>query len=163
MFVAAEPHRARDDTRPLDAFTLATPGLVSSIFAHSRQDADERQNQPFVSSSLRALFLAENLQPSSFHALPHSFARRKNVTPTFQVTSPLLPRSLAQERKSTPLLSCACARFCRNGGCLCPEVLLEILHLRRLPLQSLIVHWPSDAVVAPHTMRVPRRPAGGPE
>ena len=116
MFVAAEPHRARDDTRPLDAFTLATPGLVSSIFAHSRQDADERQNQPFVSSSLRALFLAENLQPSSFHALPHSFARRKNVTPTFQVTSPLLPRSLAQERKSTPLLSCACALFREKGG-----------------------------------------------
>jgi hypothetical protein len=40
--------------------------------------------------------------------LPRNFA--------FPVTSALLVRSFAQERKSTPLLSCACARFCRYGG-----------------------------------------------
>ena len=29
----------------------------------------------------------------------------------------LLPRSFRKERKSTPLFSIACARFCGNGGC----------------------------------------------
>src|SRR5579862_2827897 len=69
-------------------------------------------------------------------------------------------RSCASEQQLTPLYSSACALFektTREGGT------PSILNHRRLPLQSAIVHWPSDAAVAPHTMRVPRRPAGGPE
>jgi hypothetical protein len=39
---------------------------------------------------------------------------RKKLTHCFSVTSTLLLRSFAQERKSTPLLSGACALFCEN-------------------------------------------------
>ena len=71
---------------------------------------------PFIFSNLRTLFPARNPQPSRFHALAHSLTQDKNLTLAFPVTSKLFLRSLAQERKSTPLLSRACARFCRNGG-----------------------------------------------
>src|SRR5579862_2018996 len=71
---------------------------------------------PFVLNNLPTLFPARNPQPSRFHALAHSFTREKKPTLVFPVTSKLFVRSLAQERKSTPLLSNACARFCRNGG-----------------------------------------------
>jgi hypothetical protein len=40
----------------------------------------------------------------------------KKVTLAFPAASALFARSFAQERKSTPLLSTSCARFCRNGG-----------------------------------------------
>lgn len=72
---------------------------------------------PSVFNNLRTLFSARNLQPSRSQALAHSSAQGKKVTLAFPITSTLFLRSFAQERKSTPLFSAACTRFCRNGGC----------------------------------------------
>jgi len=55
----------------------------------------------------------------SFHRFARSFPhspQAHNSTPSFSAScAPLVPSS-APERKSTPLLSCACALFCKNTG-----------------------------------------------
>jgi len=48
--------------------------------------------------------------------LPPARRRRQANNLAFPVTSALLVRSLAKRRKSTPLFSCACARFCEKVG-----------------------------------------------
>jgi hypothetical protein len=83
------------------------------------QESNSRQNAEFASfafNSLRTLFPAPKLQPSSFHGFPYSLTDGKNITHAFPVTSALFVRSSAQERKSTPLFSCIPARFCRYVG-----------------------------------------------
>jgi len=75
-----------------------------------------KNSGPFIFSNLQTLFPAANPQPSPFHALAHSFAQRKNVTPAFPITSELFVRSFAKERNSTPLLSAACGLFCEKWG-----------------------------------------------
>src|ERR1700691_5237368 len=76
----------------------------------------QRKYAPFILSKLHTLFPAPKLQPAHFHALPHSLPHRRNLTLAFPRTCTLLPRSRTKQRKLTPLLSCACARFCRYGG-----------------------------------------------
>jgi hypothetical protein len=83
------------------------------------QQSGSRQNArfaPFASNNLRTLFPVPKLQPSPFQSFRDSFTRCENITPAFPVTSTLFIRSFTQERKSTPLFSIACARFCRYVG-----------------------------------------------
>ncbi len=87
---------------------------AARIFA--RFDHERENCRPFVLSSLRTFFPAVPPQTSRCHPLAHSLTHRKNITPAFPFTSALLFRSFAQERKLTPLFSCACARFCRKWG-----------------------------------------------
>jgi hypothetical protein len=77
---------------------------------------DERKNEPFIFSTLRTIFLPETLQPILFQQVPRSLKRLANVTTAFPITSGLFVRSFAQKRKLTPLPSCVCALFRRNGG-----------------------------------------------
>ena len=67
-------------------------------------------------SSLHTPLPAQNFQPTHFQSLPHSLTQARNITPAFPSASGLFLRSSAQERKSTPLFSCACARFFRYRG-----------------------------------------------
>src|SRR5271165_4764112 len=53
----------------------------------------ERENRPFVLSSLQTLFLAPKHQPPHFQQLPHSFTRPRNLTSAFPATFTLLVRS----------------------------------------------------------------------
>src|SRR5579862_2717007 len=55
-------------------------------------------------------------RPLHFQHLAHSFTSAKNITLAFPFTSALFLHSFAQERKSTPLLSCACALFQKSTG-----------------------------------------------
>jgi hypothetical protein len=80
---------------------------------HSSQ---ERENAPFVFSELRTLSFPRKPQPAFSQQVPHSLPHSANLTAAFPITSALFVRSWAQERKLTPLLSIACARFRRNGG-----------------------------------------------
>jgi len=75
-----------------------------------------RKFAPSVLNSLRTLLRARNLQPPHIHALAHSFAHRENLILAFPITSALLARSSAPERKATPLLSGPCALFRKNMG-----------------------------------------------
>ena len=117
MFAAAKRRPAHHAARLSGLFASATPNRVPPSLTHTHQNAHERKTAPFVSSSLRTLFPAPNLQPSSFHALAHSFAHRKNITLSFPVTSAPFVRSLARVQHSTPLFSCACALFREKWGC----------------------------------------------
>lgn len=78
---------------------------------------EESQKRPCVFNRLRTLLPAQKLQHPYFHSVPHSLKLTANITPAFPATSPLFIRSLAQERKSTPLFSCACALFREKWGC----------------------------------------------
>src|ERR1700733_7569070 len=86
---------------------------------HAREASSLLVSQfaPLAFSSLHTLFLAPKLQPSPFHAFRDSFTNREKITPAFPITSPLFARSLAKERKSTPLFSCIPALFCEKWGC----------------------------------------------
>src|SRR5579862_2097474 len=109
MFVAE--NRPAQDT----ALTCRPPN--SSVDPRSSTNiCNTRRNALFIFSTLRTLFSAPNPQASHLHRVAHSFTSAKNITLAFPFTSALFLHSFAQERKSTPLLSCACARFCRNGG-----------------------------------------------
>jgi hypothetical protein len=105
---------------PRRAATAATRVLPRakrrSLLSHAPFSALERRNATFVFNVLRTLFLTSKLQPSSYQEVPHCLKYSENVTGAFSFTSALLLRSWAQERKLTPLPSCACARFRRNGG-----------------------------------------------
>ena len=100
-----------------------------------------RAIRPLVLSTLRTLFLAPERQPSPFHAFRNSLTHRKNITIAFPVTSALFVRSFAQERKSTPFLSCACALFCRYVG-----VARARNMLRSVPLSGRIARNPAAGV-----------------
>jgi hypothetical protein len=76
----------------------------------------EPRNVPCVFSGLRTLFPFRELQIAFFQQAPNSLTQLQNITIAFSITSAPLVRSFAQERKLTPLPSCACARFCGNGG-----------------------------------------------
>jgi hypothetical protein len=117
MFVALEHHLAPDAAPRSSRLTSATPDPVPQTLSPIREDAHERKTAPSVFSNLRTLFPAQNLQPSPFQSLPHSFVHHENTTLPFPVTSALFLRSFAQERKLTRLFSCACALFCEKWGC----------------------------------------------
>ena len=72
------------------------------------------QSAPNAFSKLRTLSLAPKLQPSPFHAFPHSFTTSRNITPAFSSTSALFARSFTKVQVSTPLFSCAPALFVKN-------------------------------------------------
>jgi hypothetical protein len=76
----------------------------------------ERRNTLFAFSTLPTLFLAQKLQPSLFQQVPHFLNSGENATAVFTATSALFARPSARERKSTPLLSFACALFRENIG-----------------------------------------------
>jgi len=110
MLVNKKPLRQTSDSlRRLAA--VCAPAHTSPSFHQ------EHKNPPFVLNTLRTLFPARKLQPSHSHKLAQSFIHNKNVTTAFTITSPLFLRSFVQERKSTPLLSGACALFREKWGC----------------------------------------------
>jgi hypothetical protein len=115
MFSAAEQSRPQGVAHRWVLFPYVASNRISKTIGrdhkHLRKDARERRTGPFVSSSLRTLFLGRNLQPVPFQALPNSLARNKNVTIAFSVGSALFARSFAKERKSTPLFSSISALF----------------------------------------------------
>jgi hypothetical protein len=107
---------ASQDRLPQHAPRTCHPDASSDSARNAAHIGNIQRFQPFIFSNLQTLFPAANPQPSPFHALAHSFAKRKRATPAFPVTSKLFARSLAQERKSTPVLSITCALFCRKWG-----------------------------------------------
>ena len=116
MFAAKgrPPQDAAVSSRP---GALAAPaGLLPTSDRSSPNCTCPQEPRRRRARNLRTLFLAQIFQRPYFHLLVHSFNKERNVTPAFPVTSPLFGRSLALERKSTPLFSCACARFCRYVG-----------------------------------------------
>jgi hypothetical protein len=120
MSTDSNHYRVQDARHPRGHFPYAAPAGIPKTIGrdckHVRKDALDSLRGSFVSSNLRAPFLAPNLQPKPSHALAHSCAHVKNITLAFPVASPLFVRSFAKERKSTPLFSCVSALFCRNGG-----------------------------------------------
>jgi hypothetical protein len=102
---------AAKDHRPQGV--VAYPGSAiapapADISGNLRQ---ESQIHPFVFNRLRTLWSSQILQLAYFQSPTHSLPHTQNVTTAFTITSPLFVRSSAQERKSTPLVSCACALF----------------------------------------------------
>jgi hypothetical protein len=103
------------------------------VLTHKRFDRD-REHRPCTFSSLRTPLPAQKRQPSCFQKHAHSSICCRNLTPAFPCTSTLFVLPFAKERKSTPLLSCACARFCGNGGC------AENSDVPNLPLATPALH-----------------------
>jgi hypothetical protein len=99
------------DSLPQDAPQTRRPAVSYPSDRNAPHIGNIQKFEPFIFSSLRALFPAQNPQPSPFHAHAHSFAQNKNVTRTFPVTSTLFARSCAHERKLTCFFSIACALF----------------------------------------------------
>lgn len=117
---AAKDRPPRDAAASCRPVTFAAPARINS---NLRQ---ESQIRPFIFNRLRTLLPEQKLQPAHFQLLTHSLMHAKNVTAAFPITSTLFLRSFAPERKSTPLVSCACALFWRNGGYL--QNLVNILY-----------------------------------
>src|SRR5579862_4553294 len=110
MFAAKDrpPEGAAVSSRPL---TVAFSARINGDLC---QDSQKRPSRS------RTLLPAQNFQRPYFHPLPDSLPQEQNITPVFPITPALSLRSFAQERKSTPLVSCACARFCRWVGVIFP-------------------------------------------
>lgn len=87
-----------------------------STLTLTRKCALTRRSGPCIFSSFRTLPRTRNLQHYCYPLLANSFTHRQSISLVFPVGSLLFLRSSAQERKSTPLVSCACALFWRNGG-----------------------------------------------
>ena len=99
--------------------SLSTPKALS---VHSF--GQERKSTPLFSIQ-RAYFDSPlSGQPKHLQSVTHFSTQANSVTPAFSETSPLSLRSFSPERKSTPLLSIACARFCRYVGGLATGILL---------------------------------------
>src|SRR5271154_167732 len=84
-----------------------------------RSSAQERKLTPLFSGDGALLLHRPSRQLQHSQLVTNSSTQEKKLTPAFPATSPLFVRSFAQERKSSPLLSCACARFrekCRGGA-----------------------------------------------
>jgi hypothetical protein len=114
---AAKDRPPQDAASPSHPGTFASPArfLPTSDCSSLNCGCPQAPRRRRV-SSLRTLLPAQNFQPTQFQSLPHSLQQEKNTTPAFPVTSELFLRSFAQERKSTPLFSCACAQFRRYVG-----------------------------------------------
>ena len=126
-------------TRHLSATTIRRRRTQDNSSRHIEQFAPCLLAVASAFSSLRTLFSAPKLQPSPFHAFRDSWTHRKNITIAFPVTSALFVRSFARERKSTPLLSWACALFCGYVG-----VARTRNMLRSAPLSGRIARNPSS-------------------
>src|SRR5579862_4699327 len=101
---------------PQDAAVSSRPGTLACPARTSGNLRQESQKRPFVFSDLRTLPPAQKFQRPYFHSLPHSLQQEQKLTNVFSVTSEQFLRSSAQERKSTPLFSCACALFGKATG-----------------------------------------------
>jgi hypothetical protein len=107
---------AAKDRRPQDAAVSSRPGTLAAAARFRNSFRQESQKRPSVFSELCTLLTTQKYQRPYFHSLAHSLQQEQILTPVFPITPALFLRSCAQERKSTPLFSCACARFCRYGG-----------------------------------------------
>jgi hypothetical protein len=97
----------------------------STPSAPSVRSFGQERKSTSLSSIQRACFdSALPRQPKHLQSVTHSWTQANSVTPAFSVTSLLSLRSFSQERKSTPLLSIACTRFCRYVGGLATGILL---------------------------------------
>jgi hypothetical protein len=85
-----------------------------STFALIRKCALPSQRGPFIPSSFRTLLRAPIRQPMPYQWLAHSLMQSQNITLAVPVSYALFVRSCAAGRKSTPLLSCACALFAKT-------------------------------------------------
>jgi len=99
-----------------------TPGYLATLEPMSSR-GPEAEGSAFSSahepSAPRIPSYLQNVLPARIPKCPafsqlHSLRPRSKVTPAFPVTSTLLVRSLAPERKLTRLLSCSCALFRKN-------------------------------------------------
>jgi hypothetical protein len=139
MFAAKDrpPQDAAVSSRPV---TFTHPTRISSNLRR------ESQTPPSVFNRLPTLLPEQKFQHLYFHSLPHSLQYDQNVTPVFPTRSALFLRSCAQERKSTPLFSCACARFCRHVGVAKPVLCCARLTTRRRAGRSrLATSWKRDS------------------
>jgi hypothetical protein len=131
-------HRARPSASLACHPALRAQSLPSPVPCDSRAKGEENCLPPF--STRRALFvrsfaqerkltplLSEKRipsrpdqlrQPVYLQLVAGAATRPEILTSTFPAPSALFVRSFTKERKSTPLLSCDCARFCRNSGVL---------------------------------------------
>src|SRR5580704_3554432 len=129
MFVTTDPFlqggaRAR---RPVPFCTsVPIPAIFSQIRRQGRAiniSSMHEQNAPRVFSSLRTLFHAPRPEPPRIQSVTNPSLHIKSTTLAFPVTSELLARVSAPERKSTPLFSIACALFYKNtGGGVCTSL-----------------------------------------
>ena len=110
------PHlHAQPSSIPCDRAPVFSPRPALFV----RSSAQERKLTPFFSTHGAFLRSRSSRQLQHSQSVTNSITQEKNLTPTFPTTSPLFLRSFAQERKSSPLLSCACARFrekCMGGA-----------------------------------------------
>jgi hypothetical protein len=106
---AAEDRLTDDAVYPRRPGGSDGPAPISS---NLRQYSERRS---LVFSRLRTLFPAHGFQFLYCQSLPHSLQQERKLTPAFPITPGLFLRPFTQERKSSPVFSCACARFCRNG------------------------------------------------
>jgi hypothetical protein len=107
--------------------------LLLAYRAHFVCSSAQERNPTPLFSIQRTLWRSRPSQqlPQS-QLVTNSFTQQKILTPAFPATSQLFVRSFPQERKSSPLLSGACARFrekCMGGAKLgrnldCQESLL---------------------------------------
>jgi hypothetical protein len=126
--VAGEEHH----TESAGAFCRFEGSSFASL-TQTRFDP-EREHRPFVFVNLRTPLPAQKLQSSCFQKHAHSLTCFRNLTPAFSCTSTLLVLSCTKERKSTPLFSAACARFCGYGG------YAESSDIANLPLETPALH-----------------------
>ena len=103
-------------------YYVPLPSTPSAISVHSL--GKERKSTPLFSIQRACFDSPLPRQTKHLQSVTHSWAQTNNVTPAFSATSLLSLRSFSQERKSTPLLSIACARFCRYVGGLATGILL---------------------------------------
>jgi hypothetical protein len=108
--LAAKDRLSQAVAAPRRPVTFAAPARISGNLLQ------EPQRRPFVFNRLQTLWPPQNLQPVHFQSPTHSLTHAKDITSAFPVTSALFLRFFSQEGKSTPLLSIACALFCRSVG-----------------------------------------------
>ena len=111
------PSRVAGDSRAKDEESRV-PLSSTSHALFLRSFAQERKLTPLPSAKRLLYRPGPVLQPIYLQLVADSSMQLKMVTPTFPTPSPLFVRSFPQERKSSPLLSFCCARFCRNRGVL---------------------------------------------
>jgi hypothetical protein len=105
-YVACNSRADRDENR------VPSPSTRRALFV--RSFTQERKLTPLPSMKRVSSRLKYVRQPIYLQLVADSLKQLKIVTPTFPTLSTLFARSFTKERKSTPLLSSACALFVKT-------------------------------------------------
>ena len=95
--------------------TLAAPAVPTVRPQSAATFANIQKGVPFFQRTAHS-FPGARISIPLLSVASTLFAARRKLTPAFPITPGLFLRPFTQERKSSPVFSCACARFCRNGG-----------------------------------------------